>query len=66
VALAYLAIGSVLKALLTRREIGQAILDDVNYDAVAAEALRRSIAAQAFLSPVQGPQHPPQLLRKSA
>jgi predicted ATP-grasp superfamily ATP-dependent carboligase len=65
-ALAFQAVIGVVNALVTRRGLGQAILDDVNYDAVAAEALRRAIAAQAILPPVQGMQHPAQPLLKSA
>ena len=33
-------IGAVLKSLLTGRPVGQTMLDDVNYDAVAVQRLR--------------------------
>jgi predicted ATP-grasp superfamily ATP-dependent carboligase len=66
VALSYQAAIGLFKTVVTRRPLGQTILDDVNYDTVAAEALRESIAAQALLSPVGALHGSARPLRKSA
>jgi predicted ATP-grasp superfamily ATP-dependent carboligase len=51
-ALTWQGILGALKALMTRRGISQTMLDDVNYDAVTVEQLRRSVEAHPFLLPV--------------
>ena len=66
VALSYQAAIGLFKTMVTRRALGQTILDDVNYDTVAAETLRKSIATQALLSPAGALHGSARRLRKSA
>jgi predicted ATP-grasp superfamily ATP-dependent carboligase len=66
VALGYQAIGAALKSLLTGRPVNQTMLDDVNYDAVAAQRLR--LLKQAPARAESRSSHPATVgpLRKSA
>jgi predicted ATP-grasp superfamily ATP-dependent carboligase len=65
VAQTFLGIGGAMTALLTGRGIGQTILDDVNYDAVAAKRLRVAIQARR-LRTIPLPQNSAAPLRKGA
>jgi len=60
------AIAGALKSLITGRRLGQTMLDDVNYDAVSADRLRRRIAALAVPALVPALQRPVDPLRKIA
>ncbi len=56
VALTYQGIAAAVTALMTGRGINETLLDDVNYDPVAVERLRRSPQGCALLAPAD--EHP--------
>ncbi len=62
-ALTYQGLAAAVIALMTGRGINQTLLDDVNYDPVAAECLRRSPQGRALLAPAdERPDAPQRLL----